>query len=208
MIEYWAKLVPIASLLRKWITFRSNPFERCVLRKLLIHTVGPILVVLGIAGEMIFETQTFVVQDAQTTADELQIAQLQRDNLTLSKQAGDAATSAHNAAADAKLAKESLDTVNKEAARISQQLLSQQRRGDILMDLKLRAKFVSPLKRFHGQYFDVSSCRMTESEIAYFSMSIWGTLSGVPRWNIGNLEETGSCQAGLIVFIGPDAPAS
>jgi hypothetical protein len=76
------------------------------------------------------------------------------------------------------------------------------------MDPKLRSKFSFPLKRFSGQYFDVLTCRIRESEISYFSMSIWGTLSGVPGWKIGNLDDSPSCTAGLIILTDPDAPAS
>lgn len=102
--EDWTKLKKIGFLTAKCILFRSNSFERCVLRKLLLHSIGAILVVLGIAGELIFETRTFIIEDRETAV--------------LTEEAGDAATSARNAVADAKTAHDlaqSVSTVAKEA---------------------------------------------------------------------------------------------
>jgi len=65
IVEYWVKLKLLASLLLKWILRKSTPFDRCVLKGLLLHSLGPILVVLGIAGEVVFEGRTFVVEDSQ-----------------------------------------------------------------------------------------------------------------------------------------------
>ena len=60
IIEYWEKLKHLAILFLKWILWRSNPFERCTLRKLALHSLGPIMVVVGIGGELIFETSEFI----------------------------------------------------------------------------------------------------------------------------------------------------
>ena len=74
--------------------------------------IGFLIVTAGVAGEGIYEgllgindTKIRRMDEASLAGDELQIAKLQKDNLTLQKQAGDAATSAHNAAVDAKNAK-------------------------------------------------------------------------------------------------------
>jgi hypothetical protein len=74
--------------------------------------IGFIIVTVGVAGEGVYEgllgindTKLRKMDEVSIASDELQIAQLQKDNLTLQKQAGDAATSAHNAAVDAGLAK-------------------------------------------------------------------------------------------------------
>jgi hypothetical protein len=65
IVEYWYKLKLLAFLLLKWILRKSTPFDRCVFKRLLFHSIGPILVVLGIAGEVVFEGRTFVVEDRQ-----------------------------------------------------------------------------------------------------------------------------------------------
>ena len=92
-----------------------------------------------------------------------------------------------------------------EAARLRTQLAAQERRADILMDPNLRPHFVARIARFKGQPFDVVSCGIKESEIEYFSMAIWGTLSGA-GWNIGKIENNSpSCSAGLLVLVNPTA---
>jgi len=97
VIEYWGKLKLLTLIAIKWILRRSTPFERCVFRKAIPHSIGPILVVLGIAGEVVFEGRTFVVEDrqaveaehtvaslkAKTSVNELKTAELERDNLEL-----------------------------------------------------------------------------------------------------------------------------
>jgi hypothetical protein len=65
IVEYWDKLKLLAFLLLKWILRKSTPLDRCVFKRLLRHSIGPILVVLGIAGEVVFEGRTFVVEDRQ-----------------------------------------------------------------------------------------------------------------------------------------------
>lgn len=63
VIEYWGKIRLLASLGKKCLLGRSTPFERCVFRKVLLHSVAPILVVIGIAGEVIFEGRGFILED-------------------------------------------------------------------------------------------------------------------------------------------------
>jgi hypothetical protein len=50
IIEYWEKLKHLCRLFLKLVLLRSNEYERCTLRRLFLHTIGPILVVFGIAG--------------------------------------------------------------------------------------------------------------------------------------------------------------
>ena len=61
VIEEWPKLQQIGALAAKFIAFCSTKYDRYFLRKLLAHSLGAILVVVGIAGELIFETRTFIV---------------------------------------------------------------------------------------------------------------------------------------------------
>jgi hypothetical protein len=65
VVEYRYELKQLAWLLIKLILGKSTPFDRCVLKKLSLHSIGPILVVVGIAGELIFEGRTFMVEDRQ-----------------------------------------------------------------------------------------------------------------------------------------------
>src|SRR5450631_2799405 len=95
-----------------------------------------------------------------------------------------------------------------EAGKLRLQLSAQERRSNVLLQPQIRARFGSRVKPFAGQYFDVLTCRIHESETTYFSMSIWGTLSGdLANCNIGKLEDVPSCTAGLMVMVEPDAPA-
>jgi hypothetical protein len=80
VIEYWDKLRLLWLLSAKWILRKSTPFDRCVFWKLLLHSVGPILVVLGIAGEFVFEGRTFVVEDRQEIKAKGDIASLQNQS--------------------------------------------------------------------------------------------------------------------------------
>lgn len=78
-LEYWAKLKLLILLLGKLIFFKSTPFERCALKKIALHSLGPLLVVVGIAGEVIFEGQTFILEYRQETKSRETIASLQRE---------------------------------------------------------------------------------------------------------------------------------
>ncbi|HXA66433.1 MAG TPA: hypothetical protein VNV82_14835 [Bryobacteraceae bacterium] len=66
IVEYWPKLKPLTVLLLKLALLRSNKFERCTLRKLLLHAVAPLLVVLGIGGELLFESRSFIIEDQES----------------------------------------------------------------------------------------------------------------------------------------------
>jgi hypothetical protein len=95
-----------------------------------------------------------------------------------------------------------------EAAQLRTQLASQERRADILMNSKFRGPLIFRLKRFSGQQYDVLTCGIEESEIIYFSMSIWGTLDGA-GWLSGKIENhSPSCSAGLLVMVNPNASGS
>jgi hypothetical protein len=116
VIEDWPKLKQIGFLTAKLVILRCNSFERCVLEKLILHSTGALLVVVGIAGELVFETRTFIVEDREATAANLEIArltertkELEQQNLVLQKQAGDAKQSAVDAAGAATTAKDAAE---------------------------------------------------------------------------------------------------
>ncbi len=102
VIEEWPKLQQIGALTAKVVAFCSTQYDRYFLKKLLAHSLGAILVVVGIAGELIFETRTFIVEDRETA--------------TLQKEAGDAKRSAQDASVAAGQAVQSLALVGQEAA--------------------------------------------------------------------------------------------
>jgi hypothetical protein len=87
-LEYWPHLKQLAFQTLKVLRFwRTLPYERPVWKKLAFHAVAPLLVVIGIAGELVFETRTFIVEDLETTS--------------LSQEVKDAKTAADGAETDA-----------------------------------------------------------------------------------------------------------
>lgn len=97
VIEYRHQLKLLALLGAKWLLRKATPFEVCALKKILLHGLGPILVVVGIAGEVIFEGRTIILENGQglvaeqtiaslknaTSDNERETAQLRHDNLEL-----------------------------------------------------------------------------------------------------------------------------
>lgn len=88
VIEYWSKIKLLTLLALKWILGRSTPFDRCTFRKLFIHSVGPILVVLGIAGEFVFEGRTFVLGYRQEQQSETAVTSLREKASVNERDAG------------------------------------------------------------------------------------------------------------------------
>jgi hypothetical protein len=120
VIEEWPKLTKIAVLVAKVLLLRSVEFERCLLKRLLIHSFGAILVVAGIVGELIFETRTFIVEDRETTA--LQI------------EAGNAKKSAEGAANALTTANERLTAIETRADMLNERLVATTTEADALSD--------------------------------------------------------------------------
>jgi hypothetical protein len=88
--EYEAKLKPLVRLCLRWLLLRSTPFERCTLRKLFWHSCAPLLVVLGIAGELIFETRAFIVDNQLTAASDVKRIRAENDATAALKRATEA----------------------------------------------------------------------------------------------------------------------
>lgn len=153
IIEYWEKLKQLLRLSGKWVRGKSNEFERCVFKKLVVHSLGPILVVIGIAGEVVFEGRAFILEDRQEEQAQQAIGSVldlaeaarqkadsfERDIALASKQAGDAKTSADGAAEDAIRAKSAADFAQSEVEALSPRSLSieqQQNIADVLKQLR------------------------------------------------------------------------
>jgi hypothetical protein len=62
VLEYKTPLYLIARGLLKFVSFKSNSFDRCALRRMCWHFLGALLVTIGVAGE-------FVVEYEQTGAE-------------------------------------------------------------------------------------------------------------------------------------------
>jgi hypothetical protein len=105
IIEYWHKILLLLRLTWRTLTFRATPFEKCTLRKVLTHSVGPILVVLGIGGELIFESRAFILEDILAAKSANTIATLQADLAKAASDARGAEYAAHQAQDSAKEAK-------------------------------------------------------------------------------------------------------
>jgi hypothetical protein len=139
VIEYWHKINLLALLILKWVLRKSTQLDRCVFRKLALHSIGPILVVLGIAGEFVFEGRTFWVEDKQEEAFQRQVGSLSQ-TATEAEQKAQLAIDKSNAA-DAK-ASDVLDTLGP--------------RSNLLE--KNKAAFINALKRFPKQPIFIVSC--------------------------------------------------
>lgn len=109
VIEYWEIIWRVTLLVFKWVLARSTAFDRCTLRKLLLHSLGPIMVTLGIAGELLFESRAFIVEDHDT-------AELVGDVGTAKQSAIDAASAAGEAKAKANAVEVEADQARTSAA--------------------------------------------------------------------------------------------
>jgi hypothetical protein len=170
VLEEWPKLKKIGPLATKLIVIRITAFEWCVLKKLVAHSIGAILVVVGIVGELVFETRTFIVEDRETA--------------TISKEAGDAKLSALEAANAASRAETS-------ASSLQKQLLFQGPRQNLLMG---RCSFVNAVKPFARQKIQIrtNSSGISDpndvEEMREFVSSIKFLLGRVSKWSISDAQ--------------------
>jgi hypothetical protein len=186
--------------------------------------IGFLVVTAGVAGEGVYEgllgindTKIRTLDESSLAADELQIAQLQKENLTLQKQAGDAAMFAHNAAADARNAKvdagdaktlaratrkeaaEGLDAASKRLDKAKQEiddagtkLLRLQPRASLLM--RHECALVNAVKPFAGQKIELrlnpGSIRDSNDidETGDFVSAISFLLRQVSQWSISEAQ--------------------
>jgi hypothetical protein len=224
IVEYWDKLKLLASLLLKWILRKSTPFDRCVFKKLLLHSIGPILVVLGIAGEVIFEGRTFVVEDRQeeqarkivgSLSDKAGQAEMKAqsalDESSLAETKADvAATTASSAETVAGKAQQNAGAVAKQADGLNHELLTTKTQL-ATVDAK-RAELEKSLN-------DLAVCNAPRVITRWFlgpepatgtitvpgSVTVTGTGNGTPKTYADSLVP----MAGQVVFIEvvPDAEA-
>jgi len=148
VIEYWAKIKLLTLLGVKYLLGRSNSFERCVFRKAFIHSIGPILVVLGIAGEVVFEGRAFILEDRQEEQARQIVGSLSDKADAVSKKAD---------ALDTRL-----DTASRKLSDLEEGLLIQGPRWRLLQNGE--AEFVKALKPFAGQRVTIVTCGNDDTE--------------------------------------------
>lgn len=160
--EYWEKLKQLTFLTGKWLLGRSKPFERCVLRKFLVHSLGPILVTVGIAGDFIFEGRAFILEDRQEAQAEKNLVSLE-DRATALKGQFDVVKQEADSIGNQE------DTIDKRVASASTKLgaveadvLAQGPRWRLLE--RGQDTFVKALKAFPGQRITIVRCGNEDRE--------------------------------------------
>jgi hypothetical protein len=191
VIEDWSKLKQLTRLLWRLVLLRSNPFERCVLRKLLIHSVAPIMVIGGIAGELFFETSDFIEENRKAAESDANVRAARRE-----------ATDGLNAAS------RRLDTAKKE---IDAALLKLQERTEYRHLTADQQRTVSnKMKEFSGTDFIVVIYQ-SENDAQSLGDEIKRALEGPSGagWNsIAGLGiGSGAPETGVVIKVKTDATA-
>jgi hypothetical protein len=156
VVEYRYELKSLSFLLLKWILRKSTPFDRCVLRKILLHSVGPILVVLGIAGEFVFEGRTFIVEDRQEEQARSTVHSLSVEADAASSKADSAIDKFDTVIKEANAIESRLDAASKELSLLEQSVSEQEPRWKLLEAKK--EEFINALKPFAGTKIIVTLC--------------------------------------------------
>ena len=188
-IEYWEELKILAFQTLKVLRFRSLPYEWPVLKKLAFHSLGPILVLVGIAGELVFETRTFIVEDRETAA-------LTREAADAKQSATEAKMASTGALADFQEANRRLGELTAKAGALDRRLEAESAnmnnldrriavQGPRLNILSAKKKeFIVGLEPFAGQKFSLMECepsgilRVETSGVAQQLMSFLGDEGG------------------------------
>jgi hypothetical protein len=207
VIEYWSKIKLLTLLALKWILRRSTPFDRCTFCRLLFHSVGPILVVLGIAGEFVFEGRTFVLgyrqeQQAENTVAALkekasanekdaaelrkQAAELKKESVSVELDVANAKKDAARAIERAAKAEENLGNAQKSAAEAKrdaeQERLERVKLAAIvqprLLSLKTQKDLAEACKPFAGYTAEIYSY-VGDPEIAGLQATLIAGLKGI-----------------------------
>lgn len=207
VIEYWAKIKLLTLLGLKYLLGRSNSFERCVFRKAFIHSIGPILVVLGIAGEVVFEGRAFILEDEQEEQARQIVGSLQHQ--------------AEIVSGEEDALKKRLDTASTQMSGLEKEISAQGPRAPLIAKVAPElARKLAPFSRQRVGLFVCGQQGLVDQE----TLDTWGaianildsdTVSGVTgaKWKEvpTNLNWAGNCGAskglgqGVIVFVGKQA---
>src|SRR5579863_6223877 len=190
-VEYWEKLKHIVRILGKWVLGKSTAYDRCVLKKLVIHSLGPILVLVGISGDFVFGGRTFILEDKQEENAQRIVDSLQSKADLVSNEA------------DA--LRKRLDTASSQMVILEKTIASNGPRAKLL--IAAAPQLVKELSPFAGQRVGLYVCGqlgVTEQE----TLDAWGAIANIlgtetiaavtgAKWKIvpPNLNFAGNCGA-------------
>lgn len=204
IVEYRHQMKLLAFLALKWILRKSTPFDRCAFKRLLLHSIGPILVVIGIGGEVIFEGRTFVVEDRQEEQAQAIVGSLQGKADAVNKEA-DVLTMR-------------LDIASAQMSALEIEIAAQGPRAKLLA--KAAPALVESLAAFPDQRVRLFICGQFGSPDGE-TFGTWGAIVGMlntdgAKWKIehGGLEYFDRCSPsgarplseGMMVFVNKFAP--
>jgi len=187
-VESWKSIFDLATVALLFLTFAAG--------------AGVLITGNIINSRQKQQLQTF---DSDLTAAKSGLAKQQERAAKAEAQIASAQADAAEANLQIAKANERTAGLEVQAAQLRVQLSAQQRRSNVLLDQPIRSRFVAHIASFKGQRFDISACGLKESEIAYFSMSMWSTLEGA-GWTVGaNDTKSPSCHPGVLVVVDPNA---
>lgn len=220
--EYWEKLKALTLLIGKWVLRKSTPFDRCVLKKMLIHSAGPILVVLGIAGDFVFEGRAFILEDRQEEQAQRIVGSLQQQADAVSKEEYGLKTKLNFANRESEALQKRLDSTSAELSVLEKDVHAQGPRARLLIGVA--PELAKKLAPFAGQRVELFVCGQ-QGLVDQETLDTWGaianilgpdTVSGVKgaQWKEvpTNLNWAGNCGAsrglgqGVGVMVSDHAP--
>lgn len=156
VLEYWAKIKLLTVLLLKYLLGRSTPFDRCVFRKVFVHSLGPILVVVGIAGEVVFEGRAFILEDRQEEQNWKIVGSLSDKAEAADAKAQSAIDNSYLADIRADALNLRLDAASSQLGQLEKKLAAQGPRDKLL--IKAAPELASKLAPFAGQRVSLFVC--------------------------------------------------
>lgn len=198
VIEYWEKLKQLTLLIGRWLSGRSKPFDRCVLRKLIVHSIGPILVTLGIAGDFVFEGRTFVLENRQESESQDRISANEKKTAEANERVSKAQNEAAGFQAQIANANERSARANEvaESERLATEELQKQVEPRRLTPNQIRE--LESLTQFAGHTVDIGSY-LDDPEGLVLSSQILNALTNA---HIAIVDNRSTMETGSNVFLG------
>jgi hypothetical protein len=181
VLEYKTQLLFICRNLLKFVSLKSNSFDRCQLRKLVWHSLGALLVTVGVLGEFWVEFKQYGAESNFSRA-----SAASRDELN--------AKASRNEIEAAQL--------RLKAEELEEQILEQGPR-DLLLYGKREESFTNSIRQFKGQKVQVRRCVFGNNEVrdtaerltALFKNTEWIVSPDSPDWGESNC-----------LLVGPNEP--
>lgn len=194
VIEYWHKLELLARLISKLLFGKSTAFDRCVLKKVLIHSLGPILVVLGIAGDFVFEGRAFIVEDRQEEQNRKMVGSLSDKATTASVKADAASDKSDVVSKQADAIQKRLDAASAQLGNVTQRVAAQGPRAKLLV--KAAPDIMRAVSPFAGQRVRLFVCGQ-QGAVHQETLDTWAAIANIlgsdlvagiagAKWNIIN----------------------